>query len=169
VLSFSDLQTILFEIGNLMNDRPIGIKPKTELDAGQYLCPNDLIMGRCNNRAIPPNSVDHTVSNRVRYVFVQQALDSFWKRWQRDFFPTLIVRKKWHTECRNLCVGDVVLMKDNNALRGVWKMGCVTVADCGQDGKVRDVEICHITLTGMRQVIKRSAHRLVLLLPIEEQ
>lgn len=37
VLSYADLQTVMFEIANLINQRPIGIKPGSDLDLGSYL------------------------------------------------------------------------------------------------------------------------------------
>ena len=45
VLSFSELQTTMFECVQLVNQRPIGRHP-TEPEDGSYLCPNDLIPGR---------------------------------------------------------------------------------------------------------------------------
>lgn len=48
VLSYADLQTVMFEIANLINQRPIGIKPGSDLDLGSYLCPNDLLLGRAS-------------------------------------------------------------------------------------------------------------------------
>ena len=44
ILSYSELHTTLMEISNLMNERPIGIKPGCDL--GSYLYPNDLLLGR---------------------------------------------------------------------------------------------------------------------------
>ena len=50
ILTFSELQTVLFEVANLLNERPIGIKPGTDIDLGTYLCPNDLILGWSSSR-----------------------------------------------------------------------------------------------------------------------
>jgi hypothetical protein len=43
-----------------------------------------------------------------RWKFVQEVINTFWRKWHRDYFPTLIVRQKWHTNKRNLQVGDIV-------------------------------------------------------------
>jgi hypothetical protein len=40
--TFSELQTVMFEVANLLNERPIGTK-ETDHNEGSYLCPNDLI------------------------------------------------------------------------------------------------------------------------------
>ena len=45
ILTFSELQTVLFEVANLINERPIGRHPRSPED-GSYLCPNDLLLGR---------------------------------------------------------------------------------------------------------------------------
>lgn len=49
VMTFSELQTALFEIGNLLNERPIGTKNCDPVE-GTYLCPNDLLLGRASSR-----------------------------------------------------------------------------------------------------------------------
>ena len=49
VLTFSELQTVLFEVGNLINERPIGRHP-TDPNDGAYLSPNDLLLGRSTSR-----------------------------------------------------------------------------------------------------------------------
>jgi hypothetical protein len=58
----------------------------------------------------------------------------------RDYFHTLVVRQKWHTEKRNVQVGDVVLLQDSNNIRGQWKLAQIVEATPGMDGKVRDVK-----------------------------
>ena len=42
VLSFGELQTVMFEVAKLLNKRPIGLKPGYDINMGVYLCPNDL-------------------------------------------------------------------------------------------------------------------------------
>ena len=88
----------------------------------------------------------------------------------------MIVRQKWHVDCRNLCKGDVVLVQDTNAIRGLWKLAQVEEAVVGKDGRVRDVVIRlkNLDVTKAYEgkqdtLLKRSIHRLVLILPVEEQ
>ena len=142
---------------------------------GGYLCPNDLLLGRSSIR-VPEGEYDTSFNSLKRLKFIDNALDNFWKRWNRDYFHTLIVRQKWHTSYRNLAVGDVVLIKDCNAIRGKWKMGRVVETKPGRDGRVRDVRIKYkvwqsgSSYKGVKySFIDRSVHHLVLLLPIEEQ
>ena len=55
-VTFSELQTIIFEISNLLNEKPIGMKSSYSVKM-DYLCPNDLILGRASSR-VPPGSFD---------------------------------------------------------------------------------------------------------------
>jgi len=48
-ISFSELQTVCFEVANLVNERPIGRHP-TEPEDGSYLSPNHLLLGRATSR-----------------------------------------------------------------------------------------------------------------------
>ena len=175
VLTYSDLQTVMYRTANLVNERPIGVKPGLDLEMGGYLCPNDLLLGRSSG-AVPEGEFDVSFNATKRLKFIDSMLNCFWKRWQRDYFQTLIVRQKWHTSSRNLAVNDVVLIKDSNSKRGSWRMARVMEANPGDDGKVRNVKvkykICQPGLSCKGQnftVIDRSVQNLVLILPIEEQ
>ncbi|XP_078384539.1 uncharacterized protein LOC144666962 [Oculina patagonica] len=95
VLTFSELQTICFEAANLVNERPIGRHPTTT-DDGAYLCPNDLLLERSTPR-VPSGPFRESAHPRHRFESVQNIVNGFWKRWTRDFFPSLLVRQKWHT------------------------------------------------------------------------
>jgi phage terminase large subunit GpA-like protein len=60
------------------------------------------------------------VAKRHRVEFVEKIVDAFWKRWKRDVFPTLVPRKKWIVERRNVRIDDIVEMEETNAIRGSW-------------------------------------------------
>ena len=64
----------------------------------------------------------------------------FSKRWTRYYFHTLIIIQKWHTQNRNVQVGDVVLVQDSNTIRGQWKLAQICEAFPGINGRVRDVK-----------------------------
>lgn len=174
VLSFGELQTVLYEVANILNERPIGLKPGYDISLGAYLCPNDLLLGRASNR-VPSGPMVDTADVRKRFSIVQSVVTSFWRRWMRDYFPTLTIRQRWHTARRNLRAGDVVLVQDSDLIRGNWKLAQVEKAKPGKDGKVRDVVLRYkisnpgSNCEGKNKLVTRSAHRLVLLLPVEEQ
>ena len=72
---------------------------------------------------------------------MEKSADCFWKRWIREYIPTLQQRQKWIREKANLKIGDVALVVDNNPPRGRWLLGRIIKTFPGQDGKVRLAEI----------------------------
>ena len=64
-LTFSEMQTVLFEIANLVNSRPIGRHP-TSVEDGSYLSPNDLLLGRSSKR-IPAGPFNMTTDKYIRH------------------------------------------------------------------------------------------------------
>ena len=168
ILTFSELLTVVYECAELGNERPIG-KMNLDINDGSYLCPNDLLLGRATAR-IPGGPFDGASSLVKRYMFVQQIVDAFWVKWTRFYFPSLIVRQKWHVDRRNLCVGDIVLIQDSNTVRGRWKMGRICNVYPGSDGKVRNVEVEYKCNPDSKVFIKinRPVQRLVLLLPCDD-
>ena len=139
VLTPFELHTCLLEVANLVNQRPIGRIPN-DPDDGSYLCPNDILLGRASSQ-VPQGPFRQTQNPRHRFEFVQKIVDSFWTRWTRDVFPSLLPRKKWHSEKRNVRVDDFVIMQSPNAVRGKWNVGRIINVYPGQDGRVRNVKI----------------------------
>ena len=72
---------------------------------------------------------------------MQRIVDSFWKCWTRDIFPTLVPRKKWHEENHNVKGDDIVTVADINTVRGKWAVGRVTKVYPGADGCVRNITV----------------------------
>ena len=139
ILTAGELQTVFFEAANLLNERPIWYKPGADPNLGSYLCPNDLILGR-TGIAVPQGPFE-ALNILQSLQAIQRVVTCFWRKWRRDYFSTLLVRQKWHVERRNLKPCDMVLVPDNNAFRGQWKMADVLEAEPGRDGKVRDVTL----------------------------
>ena len=161
-----ELLTVFYECANLMNERPIG-KTNLDLSDGAYLCPNDMLLGRATSK-IPKGPYDMERNLTKRLELIQGVIQAFWIKWNRLYFPSLLIRQKWHVECRNLCKDDIVLIQDSNAIRGSWKMGRVTEAAPGADGKVRNVKVQYKN-SGSFVTIDRAVQKLVLLLPCNEQ
>ena len=164
-MKFSEMLTVMYESAELINERPIGIHP-SHPDEG-YLCPNNLILGRSSNE-VPQEIFQNVTTTKVRFLFVQQVVNAFWKRWVREVFPNLVLQKKWHTQSRNLMKGDVVLVQDINAIRGKWKRAVVQEPKISKDGKVRRVVISYRTASGMYVEVERAVQCLVLLVPVNE-
>jgi hypothetical protein len=175
ILTFSELQTALFDVASLLNERPIGTKT-TDPNEGAYLCPNDLLLGRTSRKA-PIGHWTASSDSKVNLSAIYEIIESFWKKWIKFYFPTLIVQKKWHTDVRNVCVGDIVLLQqDSNDYKGIWRLAQVSEILDSSDGRVRSVRLRYKrqgpngTYKGLRDThVDRSVHRLVMILPVEEQ
>ena len=157
----------MFEVSNVVNERPIGVR-NNEIEDGGYLCPNNLILGRASVR-VPSGPFDENSSVRKRCRFIQKLVNGFWKIWIRDYFPSLYVRQKWHIQKRQVKVGDIVLIKDTNAVRGNWQLGQIDKLHYGNDNVCRKVGIRYkIPVNKRCNIISRAVQNIGILLPVEE-
>lgn len=115
-LNDEGLHTLMCEIAFIVNDRPITMNSDRYCDL-EALTPIHLIfMKRSPN--LPPGIFNkHDNYCRRRWRQVQNMANLFWQRWIREYLPLLQERQKWHTERKNLNIGDVVLIVDSNAPR----------------------------------------------------
>ena len=79
VLQYGELQTVLFELANLINERPIGIQPGSDINLGSYLSPNNLLLGRTRNNA-PEGSVDSNSTYSKGFKYANEIANTFWKK-----------------------------------------------------------------------------------------
>jgi hypothetical protein len=105
-----------------------------------------------------------------RFENVQRAQQEFWKRWIEEVFPQRLKQSKWKQERRNLKAGDIVLRKDETAAGQTYKYAKVVKVHTSTDGKVRAADI-EYKLPGesVFRMTTRPIHKLVLIIPIEEQ
>ena len=182
ILSLNETFTVLAEVSNLVNERPIGIKPG-EKSAVDYLSPNSLLLGRSTDR-IPagpfePGSAftDSPEVTKTRFLLVQAIVAQFWSTWTKLYFPTLLVRSKWHSDKRNMAVKDVCILRDSNVIRGEWRLCEVVKVFPNGKGQVRNVAVVVKAKQGGSGSyvatppieIKRHVSNLILLVPAEER
>ena len=86
----------------MLNERPIG-RQTTLPEEGQYLCPNDLILGRAASR-VPQGPFKEYVSDRHRFQLVKLIAPGFLNKMTKGNFPSLIVRQIWHYSQRNIAI-----------------------------------------------------------------
>ena len=84
---------VLFEVANLINERPIDHYPRSPED-GSYLCPNDLLLGRSTTK-VPSGPFKESTNPRLRFELWITANFSFKSR--QIFFLT----EGWRT-CKSL-------------------------------------------------------------------
>ncbi|KAK7933355.1 hypothetical protein WMY93_004251 [Mugilogobius chulae] len=189
-LTFSEFLTTLQVAANLANQRPIDAKIQSQEDRIEYVTPNSLLMGRASHEG------DFRTFNFESYTYkrlqeIETQVNSFWRAWSQLAGPNLFIRSKWHTLERNVAVGDIVWLCDQNALRGQFRLGRIVAAVPDRKGVVRDVDVLvasgsYVPVLQSRfaaqdsvaqdqkakfscTVLHRDVRRLVVLLPVEEQ
>ena len=113
-LSVPEFLTVCSEVSNLLNERPIGVKPSTDSTIN-ILTPNSLLLGRAT-ASNPLGCQPYETNIATRYHLVQSVVKDIWKRWTELYAPTLVAQSKWHTASHNLHPGDVVIVADKNTL-----------------------------------------------------
>ena len=56
---------------------------------------------------------------------VQHLANLFWSRWKREYLVVMQERRKWEHPQRNLVEGDIVLIREENALRNSLSIALV--------------------------------------------
>ena len=137
-LTEETLSTLLCEVENILNNRPI---TPTSDDANDFqaLRPSHLLMMQASPSS--PCKSDSKDIYRSRWRQVQYLADLFWKRWLKEYLPELQRRQKWLTEKPNVSVGDLVLLVDENVPRNLWPMGRVVEVCQSDDKLVRNVKV----------------------------
>ena len=78
----------------------------------------------------------------------------FWKRWLKEYLPTLQQRAKWTKPRRCLASRDLAFIADDNIQRGKWPLGRVTEVFTGKDGNVRAAKVKTATTILTRPITK---------------
>ena len=133
------LRTFFYEAMATVNSRPLTTTGSKYME---LLTPNHLITMKGKTLTQPPGVfVKEDVYARKRWRRVQYLSQQFWNRWRREYLTNLHLRQKWQTPRRNLQVGDVVLLVDDDKPRNVWSLARVNEAISDMDGFVRKVKI----------------------------
>ena len=187
-LTFSKFLTVLKLAANLANERPIDARVQSREDRIQCITPNTLLLGRATQTG-DFKTFDYTTYPFKRLQEMQSQVGYFWKSWSQLAGPNLFIRSKWHTMERNVAIGDVVWLCDQNALRGQFRLARVVSVNADTKGIVRDV-LVKVPPSGCVQVkspnpvikepgskgkdvqgtvLHRDVRRLVVLIPAEDQ
>ena len=134
-----NLRTPLAEVESIVNNRPITAVSDDPEDCSAPT-PNHFLLQKATQ--LPPGVfVKEDSFSRKRWRKVQFLADQYWKRWIREYLPTLQKRSKWVKSRRNVQIGDLVLIAKDNVLPNRWPLGRVMEVFCGEDGVLRSVKI----------------------------
>ncbi|XP_043478771.1 uncharacterized protein LOC122509077 [Leptopilina heterotoma] len=159
---YEELNTLLCQIEMCLNSRllcPLSDDPSDlrVLTPGHFLIGGEIV-------AIPENSLlDLKESRLSRWQLWQQLLESFWKIWSQDYLLSLQQRNKWKQKLENLCVNQMVLLKQENLPPTKWQIGRIISVKKGSDNLVRVATIKTASETYVRLITK------IIVLPVKHK
>ncbi|XP_045458277.1 uncharacterized protein LOC123668590 [Melitaea cinxia] len=136
-LTFRELAALFTQIEAILNSRPLS--PLSSDPTDLYpLTPGHFLIGR-PLMSVP--SLPVTTKRPNRYEFIEQLRQHFWERWRREFIAELQQRTKWRTRQRDLQIGDMVVLKEDQLPPLRWCLGRITRLYPGPDGINRVADI----------------------------
>jgi transposase InsO family protein len=169
--SFNELNTVLCEVALIINSRPIGITGRgSDLEAGGPITPLHLMLGRATAEAPRVVAGGFTPLNS-RLQYVEEIRREFWNKFRAIVFQGLDRSYRWRREFRDLCTGDVVLLKDETAASASYKIARITrVFNSQADGKVHRIIVKYKNPgEAVFRMSERPVQKVVLVVPIEDQ
>ena len=147
------LHTFMIETEIMMNNRTLCALSDSHHDL-DVLTPNKVLLLESNDVHIDPEPNNNQYLRRWRRVY--HLSQTFRKRWVREYISAL--HKKWQKICRNLKVGDLVMVMSENIGSVNWPMRIVTELFTQDGGLVRDV-----TMKTFKGLFGGDVHKLCLL------
>ncbi len=161
ILTFGELNTVLIQIVQVLNSRPLVLIDTSAEDGSTPLTPGHFLIGCYSLHAFPHRGNTEKISSLRRWNLVQRLSEDFWRRWEKEYLRCLQRKSKWMTGSQELCVDDILLLKDPEAFNRIWPMAHVVKLYSGSDGHVRVVDM---SIKG--RIYHRPTRHLVLL-PIQ--
>lgn len=172
-LDEESLRTYFCEITAIINGRPLTLAHINDPDFLEPLTPNHLLTGKTKIIVSPPAMFQYKDVFAVkRWKRVQYLVDQFWSRWKNEYVHQLQSRSKWQDKRRNVQIGDIVVLKEENLPRNMWKMGKVVSVNVSDDQCVRSVKLqmgdSNLDKLGRRVnkpcYLERPVHKIVVLI-----
>ena len=164
-LDDESLRTLMYETMSIVNSRPLSVDNMEDPNFPEPLTPNHIFTMKFKILLQPPGQfVNEDLYSRKRWRRIQYLLNVFWSRWKTEYANNLQVRTKWQTIKRNLKVGDIVMLKDEDSPRNQWPLARVIEAPEDEDGLVRHATI----LCANGKTFQRPIRSLFMILEQEE-
>lgn len=148
------LRAALADIENILNSRPLTYVPFDSAES-EALTPNHFLIG-CSNGIRERGNTDGNGAALSKSFRISSSLaDQFWKRWVREYLPSLTRRTKWHDKiCDPIDINDIVIIVDENTRRNTWNKGIVVDVHRSKEGQVRSAVVKTVSGLLTRPVVK---------------
>eukprot|EP00794_Sanderia_malayensis_P012609 gene12609-13897_t len=136
------LRTLMCEAESIVNSQPFTVNQLTDPDSPEPLTPNHLLTMK-SKVLLPPRGVfiEADIYCNRRWRRVQHLANGFWTQWRKEFLLILQERQKWVRPEHNLCVGDIVMVKEENLARNQWELSRISSVYPSADGRIRKVQV----------------------------
>ncbi|XP_062121932.1 uncharacterized protein LOC133835832 [Drosophila sulfurigaster albostrigata] len=108
----------------------------------EALTPNHFLLGHSSGIRERDSEIHNGDKLAKGFRISSQLADQFWKRWIREYLPTLTRRTKWfQPPPDSIAVNDIVVIADENGKRNSWPKGVVVDVHRSRDGQVRSAVV----------------------------
>lgn len=153
VLTYEEFSTVLAQTEAILNSRPLC--PLTEdPDDLSTLTPAHFLVGEPLTTVPEPNIQDVPTSRISRWKLTRQIIESFWKKWSKEYLQQLQAIYKWRFPSNEVKVGSIVLIIDENLPPSKWSLAKVIETHPGRDGLTRVVTLKTARTTLKRPIVK---------------
>lgn len=162
LLTYDEMTTLLCKVEASLNSRPLAPMASDPADFN-VLTPGHFLVGV--PLMLPPEpDVSAVPHNRLRrFKLMQSQMQVFWSLWSKQYLPQVQRRGKWTKICRNVAVGDLAILKNENLPLLQWSLVRVIKVHPGSDNVVRAATVRNSSgLEFKRPVVKLA------ILPNEE-
>jgi len=132
------LRAALVDLECTLNSRPLTYIP-LESENSEALTPNHFLVGNSSGLRERGAMKSNGFGLAKHFRIAGQLADRFWRRWIREYLPTLTRRTKWFQPSQApISVNDVVLVVDETSKRNSWPKGIVVDVHLAKDGHRED-------------------------------
>ncbi|XP_063387436.1 uncharacterized protein LOC134673395 isoform X2 [Cydia fagiglandana] len=139
-LTFEEFYTILTQIEAMLNSRPLSPVSSDPNDLS-VLTPGHFLTLEPLTILPESNMVDAKLGTLQRWKLLQKIHQDFWRKWHLEYLHTLQQRHKWFDGQKNIVVGTLVLIVNEQCSPMKWKIGRVVQLHPGSDGICRVVTV----------------------------
>lgn len=134
------LLTVIAEAEEIVNSRPLVYISQDAMN-DEALTPNHFVRGSSSGLQDPCIAPTHPAEAlRSSYKRSQYVADELWKRWLKEYLPSLNLRMKWLDDTKSMKVGNLVFIADDHNRNG-WIRGKVDEIISGKDGRIRQAVV----------------------------
>ena len=150
-LTLDQFIVMLTEVEAVINTRPLTYVYE-DFQSGFTLTPAHFLTENLRPMVILDSEIEYTPTEDSITTLMnnwkrgQKQLNMFWEIWKTEYLTSLRETSPHHKSVRRQIagtprVGEVVIVKEDNVPRGMWKVGRIEELVKGSDGNIRTVRI----------------------------